>query len=100
MPIYEYKCLDCNKKFEVMQKVSDPVLTSCIHCTGRVTKLISPAGLVFKGAGFYITDYASKGKEKDKENEKPSASTASSSETKNAASPAPKTDPVKPKSGE
>jgi predicted nucleic acid-binding Zn ribbon protein len=45
-----------------MQKVSDPPITVCIKCSGPTSKLISPAGLMFKGSGWYITDYSSKGK--------------------------------------
>ncbi|MBI5756114.1 MAG: zinc ribbon domain-containing protein [Nitrospirae bacterium] len=80
MPIYEYRCNNCGHTFEVMQKVSDPPITVCIKCNGPTSKLISPAGLMFKGSGWYITDYSSKGKppkeegkgekEKDKTTEK------------------------------
>ncbi|MBI5197405.1 MAG: zinc ribbon domain-containing protein [Nitrospirae bacterium] len=63
MPIYEYKCQACEKTFEIMQKINDPPLTSCMHCSGHLSKIISPSGLVFKGSGWYITDYSSKGKE-------------------------------------
>lgn len=58
MPIYEYLCQSCGKKFEVLQKFSDePIL---IHevCGGKVDKLISTSALQFKGSGWYVNDYA------------------------------------------
>lgn len=60
MPIYEYKCSSCNQRFEVMQRVSDPVLTTCETCGGPVEKLISAPAFQFKGSGWYVTDYARK----------------------------------------
>lgn len=62
MPIYEYRCASCEHTFEVIQKVSDPPITVCTKCSGPTSKVISPAGLMFKGNGWYITDYSSKGK--------------------------------------
>ncbi len=63
MPIYEYRCTKCGHKIEIIQKVSDPAITVCEKCEGPMSKIISPAGLMFKGSGWYITDYSSKGKE-------------------------------------
>jgi len=61
MPTYEYKCLDCGKHFDVVQKMTDPHLEKCIHCGGRVQRLIGEgAGVIFKGSGFYCTDYSHK----------------------------------------
>ena len=60
MPIYEYECDECNNRIEVMQKVSDPPLTECRACRGPLRKIVSPAGLLFKGSGWYVTDYARK----------------------------------------
>ena len=62
MPIYEYKCSKCGHKIEVIQKMSDQPITVCEKCNGSMSKVISPAGLMFKGSGWYITDYSSKGK--------------------------------------
>ena len=57
MPIYEYKCQECEKVFDVLQKLnSDPVET-CINCGGKVEKLISASSFQFKGNGWYVTDY-------------------------------------------
>ncbi len=60
MPTYEYKCQHCNHRFEVFQKITEEPLTECTRCHGPVKRLIGPgAGLLFKGSGFYITDYRS-----------------------------------------
>ena len=65
MPIYEYKCPDCGKVFEAIQKFSDSPLETCIHCSGKnIEKLISRSSFVLKGSGWYATDYAKKGKNK------------------------------------
>lgn len=61
MPIYEYRCEDCDQVVEVMQKFSDEPLTTCESCGGTLERLISPPGLHFKGSGWYITDYARAG---------------------------------------
>lgn len=62
MPIYEYSCSKCGKTIEVIQKFSDPVLKKHQGCGGSLTKLISASGFQFKGTGWYVTDYARKGK--------------------------------------
>lgn len=56
MPIYEYKCLCCGTEIEKIQSSSDPPLKKCIRCGGKVKKVYHPAGLIFKGSGFYSTD--------------------------------------------
>lgn len=70
MPIYEYKCDSCGDIVEVMQKVMDLPLDTCSKCSGSMRKVISPAGLIFKGSGWYITDYSSKGKKPEGGEEK------------------------------
>jgi putative FmdB family regulatory protein len=63
MPLYEYECDACGRRFEVIQKFSDPAVEVCKHCgKGPVQKLMSSPAIQFKGSGFYITDYAQKGK--------------------------------------
>ena len=58
MPTYEYRCLKCGKHFDALQSMKDKPLTKCIHCKGKVERLIgSGAGIIFKGTGFYQTDY-------------------------------------------
>ncbi len=61
MPLYEYRCSQCDRVFEVMQKFSDAPLTVHEGCGGAVERLISAPGLHFKGSGWYITDYARSG---------------------------------------
>jgi putative FmdB family regulatory protein len=62
MPIYEYACKKCGQTIEVIQKFSDPLLKKHAGCGGALTKLISASGFQFKGTGWYVTDYARKGK--------------------------------------
>ena len=61
MPLYEYECEACGKRFEKIQKFTDPQPDVCVHCgKGPVRKLFSSPAIQFKGSGFYITDYAKK----------------------------------------
>ena len=60
MPLYEYECDACGKRFERIQKFSDPLLDTCPSCSGAVKKLLSSPAIQFKGSGWYITDYAKK----------------------------------------
>lgn len=58
MPTYEYQCKDCGFKFEQFQSIADAPLEECPSCNGKLERLVSGgAGLIFKGSGFYITDY-------------------------------------------
>jgi len=57
MPFYEYKCDTCGHQFEVMQRISDEPLTACEACGAEVRRLIFPSALVYKGSGFYSTEY-------------------------------------------
>jgi putative FmdB family regulatory protein len=56
MPVYEYACTSCGERTEARQSFDDPPLEECPHCGGRLRKLYSPVGIVFKGSGFYSTD--------------------------------------------
>lgn len=62
MPLYEYKCHQCNKTFEVRQKFADEPLTVHEDCGGEAERLISVPSLQFKGTGWYVTDYGKGGK--------------------------------------
>lgn len=62
MPTYEYSCLSCGSSVEVVQKMSDPSLSTCGSCGGTLKKVFHPAGIMFKGSGFYATDNRSKPK--------------------------------------
>ena len=70
MPIYEYRCQDCNHEFERMQKFSDPPIGACPTCSGSVQKLISRSAFHLKGSGWYVTDYGRNGGEKSESSEK------------------------------
>ena len=72
MPTYEYECNKCKKKFDLFQGITEPHVKKCPDCNGTVRRLISGgAGVIFKGSGFYATDYRSKsytsGEKKEKE---------------------------------
>lgn len=72
MPTYEYRCKKCKKIFEVFQNITAKPIKKCIHCaSGPVQRLIGAGGgFLFKGSGFHITDYRSKGyKEKQKKDQ-------------------------------
>lgn len=77
MPIYEYSCKKCGAHMEVMQKVSDKPLARHAKCGGKLEKEWSRTGFQFKGAGWYVTDYAGK-KSDPKESKESKADSASS----------------------
>lgn len=56
MPTYSYSCTACEHNFDTVQKFTDPSLTDCPECSGRLRKLFSSVGIVFKGSGFYRND--------------------------------------------
>ena len=60
MPTYEYECTVCGQHIEVFQRFSEDALTTCGVCGGKLRKVFHPAGIVFKGSGFYATDNRSK----------------------------------------
>ena len=97
MPLYEYECDDCGHRFELIQKFSDELATTCPECSGALRKLVSSPAIQFKGTGWYITDYARKGdgqgspaktdesskeSKSTKESDSSSSSSSSSTETK------------------
>ena len=98
MPTYQYRCSDCGNELEAVQKFTDPSLTECPTCTGNLRKVFNAVGVVFKGSGFYLTDYRSESyKEGAKADSKPAASNESSksdskSESKSEPTPAAKSE--------
>ena len=58
MPTYEYHCKSCKHRFETVQKMTDEPLTVCPECGGYIRRVLFPAGIVFKGSGFYKTDHS------------------------------------------
>jgi len=57
MPIYEYECFLCGRKFDRIQRVNDPPVKECPYCSGSVRRLLGVPALQFKGTGWYVTDY-------------------------------------------
>ncbi|MFQ6677900.1 MAG: FmdB family zinc ribbon protein [Fidelibacterota bacterium] len=71
MPTYDYICKDCGHIFEIFQSMSDPSVEECPSCHGQVRRVVSGGtGLIFKGSGYYLTDYKNK-KSVPKEQSKP-----------------------------
>ena len=56
MPVYEYECEQCGTRFERLQSIKDDPVRQCPECSGTVHKVFHPAGIIFKGSGWYITD--------------------------------------------
>ena len=75
MPTYQYACTDCGERLEAVQKFTDEPLSVCPSCGGKLRKVFSPVGIVFKGSGFYRTDSRSSQKE-------PAAASANGSDSK------------------
>lgn len=92
MPLYEFECEACKKRFERIQKFTDPTPDVCPHCgKGPVRKLLSSPAIQFKGSGFYITDYAKKSSSEasSKSSSEGEGSSSSSSESKSGDSKSP-----------
>lgn len=77
MPTYWYRCQTCHHEFEEFQKMSDPPVRDCPKCGGVVMRVITGGtGLIFKGSGFYITDYRKESYKKDSNSDSSSSSTS------------------------
>ncbi len=72
MPIYGYRCSNCGHEFEIQQRMSDEPLKVCPKCQGKLTKMLYPTGVIFKGSGFYTTDYKGSGKQESTNGSSPS----------------------------
>jgi putative FmdB family regulatory protein len=81
VPTYQYTCTDCGEPVEAVQKFTDDPLTVCAVCGGRLRKVFSPVGIVFKGSGFYRTDSRNSSvaadAKKDKQDKQPAESAKS-----------------------
>ncbi|MBT7863171.1 MAG: zinc ribbon domain-containing protein [Gemmatimonadetes bacterium] len=89
MPNYDYECPKCGHQFETYQPITDDPLTKCPEkgCRGKIRRLIgSGGGLLFKGSGFYITDYRSDSYKKAAKADSTSSSSSSSGESKSSSS--------------
>ena len=103
MPTYQYTCTECGEPLETVQKFTDAPLTVCTACGGRLRKVFSAVGIVFKGSGFYRTDSrknataaAPAAKEKEKSSAEASSSTSDSGSNGSAdKAAAKKTEPAK-----
>ncbi|MFJ2831492.1 FmdB family zinc ribbon protein [Streptomyces sp. NPDC087263] len=93
MPTYQYQCTECGEGLEAVQKFTDDALTQCPNCSGRLKKVFSAVGIVFKGSGFYRND--SRGSSTStspapasasKPSSTPSTSSSSSSDSKSSGS--------------
>lgn len=103
MPTYEYLCKTCEHRYERFQRMTEDPDTVCPECGAEVRRVIYPAGVIFKGSGFYVTDSRKSGDtngssapksddkptvEKSETKSEPAASTSTSSEKKEAVAPA------------
>lgn len=77
MPTYEFRCVDCGNRVEVFQRIGDEPLTVCEVCGGAMRKVFHPAGIVFKGSGFYATDSRAKSSKGGSDGKKEPASKGS-----------------------
>ena len=82
MPLYEYECKKCHHRFEKIQKFSDKPMKKCPDCGGAVEQTISAPAVQFKGSGWYVTDYAGKGRKAAEKAEKDTAASASADNKK------------------
>ena len=82
MPLYEYQCVKCKRRTEKIESVSGPHLKKCPHCGGKVERTLTAPAIQFKGAGWYVTDYAGK---KGAGSDAPPATKSDSSESKDSA---------------
>ena len=57
MPTYGYRCGTCGHEFEIRQRITEEPLSTCPKCGGKLAKMLYPAGIIFKGSGYYTTDY-------------------------------------------
>ena len=97
MPTYGYRCGSCGHQFEIVQRISDEPLATCPKCQGKLSKVLYPVGISFKGSGFYTTDYKDAGKGSAASSNGSASSSEGSSESKPEAKPESKPD-TKPES--
>jgi len=107
VPTYQYTCTDCGEPVEAVQKFTDDPLTVCAVCGGRLRKVFSPVGIVFKGSGFYRTDSRNssvaadaKQDKQDKQDKQPAESAKSGESSNGSAGKADKADKTAAKKSE
>ncbi|MER6079001.1 FmdB family zinc ribbon protein [Streptomyces sp. NPDC013157] len=84
MPTYQYQCTECGEGLEAVQKFTDDALTECPNCGGRLKKVFSAVGIVFKGSGFYRNDSRGSSSSSSPASKSGSASSSTSSESKSS----------------
>ncbi|TKB82846.1 MAG: zinc ribbon domain-containing protein [Nitrospira sp.] len=103
VPIYEYLCHDCSYTFELKQSMKDEAVATCAKCGKSVSRIISAPAIMFKGSGWYITDYSDKMKPPTGETSKPTPTATTTADSAAApaasASPTPAASPAPPASG-
>lgn len=93
MPTYTYQCKDCKHRYDVMQSMKEDPHTTCPECSGSIARLIGAgAGILFKGSGFYVTDYR-------KQNDRPKNEATTGSESKGSEAKSGETKSTTEKSG-
>ena len=101
MPLYEYECTTCHKHTEKIQKFSDPEITVCPHCGGKLERVVSAPAISFKGGGWYADGYGnakpkSSGDSKTSGDSKASTDSSSTSDSKSSKESAPAATPATP----
>ncbi|WP_030673647.1 FmdB family zinc ribbon protein [Streptomyces sp. NRRL B-1347] len=86
MPTYQYQCTECGEGLEAVQKFTDDALTVCPNCDGRLKKVFSAVGIVFKGSGFYRNDSRGSSSSSSPASSSSSSSTSASSSTSSSKS--------------
>jgi putative FmdB family regulatory protein len=93
MPTYGYRCGSCGHQFEIVQRISEEPLTACPNCQGKLSKVLYPVGISFKGSGFYSTDYKGAGNGSAGSSNGSASSSEGSSESKAETKPESKSKP-------
>jgi putative FmdB family regulatory protein len=88
VPTYSYACTECGNRFDAVQAFSDNALTTCPKCSGRLRKLFSSVGVVFKGSGFYRTDSRDSAKSPTNGAKKSAGSSSDSTSSSTSSAPA------------
>ena len=99
MPIYEYQCGECGTRTEAIQRLDEEPLTECPSCGGPLAKLLSAPAFQFKGTGWYVTDYADKGKKTGQQDGSGDSEKDSASKAEDKSSPASSGSSAKDSSG-
>ncbi|MFJ5266268.1 FmdB family zinc ribbon protein [Streptomyces sp. NPDC088387] len=86
MPTYQYQCTECGEGLEAVQKFTDDALTECPNCGGRLKKVFSAVGIVFKGSGFYRNDSRGSSSSSSTSSSKPAAASSDSKSTSTSSS--------------